>query len=271
MGKGQSEIRMIWLMVLIIVGVGAWFLEARIFTYLSALALVMSLMQYVDAIQKPAVEISAKTQLAYQETSKIPLYISSIVALVGGAMDWGFVVGVGVTCWIFFFLRWLRRLEGLLNQIQIRLSQTESLPFSAVENLSAQRAEFPTTAHSLGLNDQLKQWIFQGNPVLKAAILVLVVGIILLLRFATEHWQLSLALKLAIVAGVSAAVTGLGYWLQAKNRSFALALEGLGLAALFLTLFFAYYNAVIPTLGIAALCFAAIMSVTLALSLKQQS
>ncbi len=56
--------------------------------------------------------------------------------------------------------------------------------------------------------EQFKQWIFQGNPVLKVAILVLVIGIILLLRFATEHWQLSLAVKLAIVAGVSGAVTG---------------------------------------------------------------
>ena len=52
---------------------------------------------------------------------------------------------------------------------------------------------------------------------------------------------------------------------------FSLALEGLGLAALFLTLFFAYYNGVIATLGIAALCFAVIMSLTLYLSLKQQS
>lgn len=44
MHKGQSEIRMIWLMVLIIVGVGAWFLDVHLLTYLCALALVMSVM-----------------------------------------------------------------------------------------------------------------------------------------------------------------------------------------------------------------------------------
>src|SRR5690606_25046271 len=271
MGKGQSEIRMIWLMVLIIVGIGAWFLDVRIFTYLCGLAFVMSVMQYVDAIQTPAVKIAAETNLSVQETSKVPLYLSSIVALVGGAMEWSFVVGLGITAWIFFFLRWLRRLEGLLNQVQTRLHQTPINLSSTAENPPLQLAEYQTASASLELIDQLKQWIFQGNPVLKVAILVLVMGIVLLLRFATEHWQLSLALKLAIVASVSAAVTALGYWFQTKNRSFALALEGLGLAALFLTLFFAYYNAVIPTLGIAAVCFAAIMSVTLALSLKQQS
>ncbi|NNG74735.1 DUF2339 domain-containing protein [Acinetobacter sp. ANC 4277] len=271
MHKGQSEIRMIWLMVLIIVGVGSWFLELRIFTYLCGLAFVMSVMQYVDAIQTPTVKIAAETKLSVQETSKVPLYLSSIVAIVGGAMEWGFVVGLGITAWIFFFLRWLRRLESLLNQVQTRLHQTPINLSSTVENPPTQLPESQTTSASLELIDQLKQWIFQGNPVLKAAILVLVIGIILLLRFATEHWQLSLAVKLAIVASVSAAVTALGYWFQNKNRSFALALEGLGLAALFLTLFFAYYNAVILTLGMAALGFAVIMGVTLALSLKQQS
>jgi len=271
MGKGQSEIRMIWLMVLIIVGVGAWFLEARTFTYLCGLAFVVSIMQYVDAIQSPAIQIAETKNLSVQETSKVPLYLCSIIAIVGGILDWEFAIAVGITGWIFFFLRWLRRLEGLLNQIQTRLPHTQTLAYPTVENPPAQPPEFQAAPSTSGLIEQLKQWTFQGNPVLKVAILVLVIGIILLLRFATEHWQLSLALKLAIVAAVSAAVTGLGYWMQSKNRSFALALEGLGLAALFLTLFFAYYNAVIPTLAIAGVCFALIMGVPLILSLKQQS
>lgn len=106
---------------------------------------------------------------------------------------------------------------------------------------------------------------------LKTAISILVIGIILLLRFATEHWQLSLATKLAMVALSSAAVTGLGYRLQQRNRSFALGLEGLGLAALCLTLFFAYYNAIIPNLLIASGYFLLLMALTLWLSLRQQS
>ncbi|WP_166169380.1 DUF2339 domain-containing protein [Acinetobacter sp. SA01] len=271
MRKGQGEIRMIWLMVLIIVGMGSWFLDVRIFTYLCGLAFVMSLMQYIDTIQSRADEIAVETNISVQENSKVPLYLCSIIAIVGGILDWEFAVGLGITAWIFFFLRWLRRLEGLLNQIQTRLQHNQTPAYSAVENPPPQRPEYQTASSSSELMEQLKQWIFQGNPVLKVAILVLVIGIILLLRFATEHWQLSLAMKLAIVAAVSGAVTGLGYWMQSKNRSFALALEGLGLAALFLTLFFAYYNAVIPTLAIAGLCFALIMGVTLILSLKQQS
>lgn len=272
MHKGQSEIRMIWLMILIIVGVGAWFLKAHIFTYLCGLALVISVMQYVDALQTPAAQIATEKHILFQETSKVPLYLASIVALVGGAMDWSFVVGAGVTAWIFFFLRWLRRLEALLNQVQRRLQQVPTTAYVAVEPTShTEPPELPFTSNSISLVDQFRQWIFQGNPVLKVAILVLIIGIVLLLRFATEHWQLSLALKLSIVASVSGAVTALGYGLQAKNRSFALALEGLGLAALFLTLFFAYYNGVIEMFWVAAFCFAVIMLLTLHLSLKQQS
>src|SRR5690606_24502763 len=52
---------------------------------------------------------------------------------------------------------------------------------------------------------------------------------------------------------------------------FALALEGLGLGSLFLTLFFAYYNLVIPTLPLAACVFIIILAMTLYLSLKQES
>lgn len=272
MHKGQSEIRMIWLMALIIVGVGAWFFKLQIFTYLCGLAFVMSVMQYVDTLQTPAAQIATETHISLQETSKVPLYLASIIALVGGVMEWSLVVGAGITAWIFFFLRWLRRLEALLNQVQMRLQQVQTATYAAVEPTSrTEPPELAATSNSISLVDQFRQWIFQGNPVLKIAILVLIIGIVLLLRFATEHWQLSLALKLAIVASVSGAVTALGYGLQAKNRSFALALEGLGLAALFLTLFFAYYNGVISTLGIAALCFAVIMSLTLYLSLKQQS
>ena len=45
----------------------------------------------------------------------------------------------------------------------------------------------------------------------------------------------------------------------------------MGLGALFLTLFFAYYNLVIATLSLAALVFLVILAITLYLSLKQES
>jgi len=291
--KAQGEIRMIWLMVLIICAVGAWFLAVPTLTYLCLIAFVMSVIQYVDAIQKPIDVIAQQSKYQVEYTSKVPLYISSIIALVGGLLSLSWMVAIGATLWIFFFLRWLRRLETnlqvmnyrqlmIIHQQQSQTSKSHSNIELSLDQSSDQFANQtispvsnhinPLTAHEqLGFMEQMSQWIFKGNPVLKVAILVLVIGVILLLRFATEHWQLSLALKLGIVTLISAMVTAIGYSLKNKNRSFSLALEGLGQAGLFLTLFFAYYNQVIGTLIIAALCYAIIMMLTLYLSLKQQS
>ena len=97
MHKGQSEIRMIWLMVLIIVGVGAWFFKLQIFTYLCGLAFVMSVMQYVDAIQDPLQQIAQQTRVPLQSTSKVPLYVSSIIAVVGLTLHLSWMVGLGLT------------------------------------------------------------------------------------------------------------------------------------------------------------------------------
>ncbi|MGE8540418.1 MAG: DUF2339 domain-containing protein [Acinetobacter sp.] len=272
--KGSNEIRMIWLMALIIVAVGCWFSDWKIFSYLCGLAFAVSVMHYVDDLQKPLDQLSAEAGLPLVPSSKIPLYLSSIMVLVGGFSHIGILTGVGISAWIYFFLRWLKRIERNVLSIQ---HQLHAHPMLADESSFAARtsavkaAPQMNSATAISLTDQLKLWLFQGNPVLKAAIAVLVIGVILLLRFATEHWQLSLAVKLAIVAAVSAGVTLLGYVLQRRNRGFALALEGLGLASLSLTLFFAYYNLVIPNLALAGLCFAGIIALAIWLSLKQQS
>ncbi|NHB59557.1 DUF2339 domain-containing protein [Acinetobacter sp. 194] len=279
MFKGQNEIRMMWLMVLMIVGIGAWFLNVHALAYLCGIALIVSVIQYVDAIEKPTQSMSQQGQVKLTHTSRIPLYIASIVAVVGGFLHLSGMMALGITLWVFFFLRWLRRLENNLNTLQSKLKHSTQMPLDShpdlqqTTNLSSQAVGHTTESSSneIGLQQQIQQWLFTGNPVLKVAILILVIGVILLLRFATEHWQLSLAFKLTIVAGVSALVTILGYLLILKNRSFALALEGLGLAGLFLTLFFAYYNHVIPSLFGAGLCFIVIMAITLYLSLKQQA
>ncbi|MDV2470349.1 DUF2339 domain-containing protein [Acinetobacter chinensis] len=271
--KGQNEIRMIWLMVLIIVAVSAWFLKTPVVTYICVVALMISVMQYVDAVRKPLDELSVQYQHTSEPTSKMPLYIASVLAFAGGFMDLQWLTALGVTAWIFFFLRWLQRLELALNRLQFQIGNRKTAdhiaePFQSVAEEQRQSHNAET---ELSLSGQIRQWIFTGNPVLKVAISVLIAGLILLLRFATEHWQLSLALKLVIVAGFSAAIAGGGYTLFSRNRSFALALEGLGIAGLFLTLFFAYYNSVIASLLSASLCFAVIMAVTVWLSLKQQS
>lgn len=278
MRSANNEIRMIWLMILIIAGMGAWFLEVKPIAYLCGVAFVMSVMQYVDIFAQGIDQFKEKVGARVETTSKVPLYLSSIFTVVGGIMEWSFMVTIGVTAWIYFFLRWLKRLERALQMVQSQIQHPSIIPLSSetsqteISYLATEKlTNFIEDAQSPSFFQQIKLWVFTGNPVLKVAILVLVIGIILLLRFATEHWQFSLALKLIIISAVSFAVVSLGYWIQHKNRSFALALEGLGLAGLFLTLFFAYYNLVIPNIFWASFSFVVVMALTLSLSLKQQS
>ncbi len=274
MAAGRNELRMIWLITLLIAGISAWYLGYQIVTYLCGLGFIFSVMQYVTAVEAPLNQLATQQQMYLERNSKVPLYISSITAIVGGLAELDWLMGIGITAWVFFLLRWLQRLERRLIQLQSHShsanpsqrppDRSDSVPF--MKNEPAQEA-----TNSPHLVDQLQRWLFQGNPVLKVAISILVIGIILLLRFATEHWQLSLAAKLGLVALASGCIAGLGYRLMQKNRSFALALEGLGLGSLFLTLFFAYYNLVIPTLPLATLLFLIILVITLYLSLKQES
>ena len=114
-------------------------------------------------------------------------------------------------------------------------------------------------------------WMIHGNPILRVAVTVLMVGIVLLLRFASEHWQLSLGVKLGFIASAGMVTTIAGYWLQKKNQLFAVALQGLGLAVVFLTLIFSHHFAVIASLGTASTLFVILLLVTVYLSLKQQA
>lgn len=351
MQTGQSEIRIIWFMVLMVVAMGAWWLDVPMLSYVCAIAAGMSIMLYGGRVQQ-ALEhnIDART-MRYVPTSKVSMYLAAMIAMLGMLLDWYLIVSLAVGAWIFLLLRWLSRLEQAVYQIQQRqqtsASQTEvstsntSAPYVTTTDVAAtftlqnavpekqlmpeddiaesrvglaqtgadNSSELPTQSVSSpailatqaeqhfaksntvaqdfihpsaqtssqaqashpSLLEQAQTWLLHGNPVLKVAIVVLLTGVVLLLRFATEHWQFSLAVKLIFVAAVSAAVTVLGYLLRAKNRSFALGVQGLGLAGLCLTLFFAYYNLVIPNLAMASVCFIAVMLLTLWLSLKQQS
>ncbi|ENX51383.1 MULTISPECIES: DUF2339 domain-containing protein [Acinetobacter] len=114
-------------------------------------------------------------------------------------------------------------------------------------------------------------WMIHGNPILRVAVAVLMVGVVLLLRFASEHWQLSLGVKLSFIASAGVIITVTGYVLQKKNQLFAVALQGVGLAVVFLTLIFSHHFAVIASLSTASILFVMLLLATVYLSLKQQA
>ena len=265
MTNKQSELRLMWLLGLLIVGVGSWFVfENHVISLLCGLAFVMSIMQYVNVLAQQA-EPQAPVR------SRVPLYMCSILAVIAAVLQWSWLFGLALSLWIYFLLSWLQRLEQRLNQ---RVYEPQVQPLEVIadpfpeQNIEVQTENLKETN---SLSQSIQHWLFQGNPVLKGAIVVLVIGVILLLRFATEYWQVSLSVKLLSLVGIAALVTAFGVYLSTKNRSFALGLQGLGIATLCLDLFFSYYNQLLPNFWVASLLFAGVMALSIYLSLKQKS
>ncbi|EEH67340.1 MULTISPECIES: DUF2339 domain-containing protein [Acinetobacter] len=136
---------------------------------------------------------------------------------------------------------------------------------SSIDEMSSKQIEQPTWWRPA------VDWMMHGNPILRVAVAVLMVGVVLLLRFASEHWQLSLGAKLGFIAAAGGITTFVGYILQKKNQLFAVALQGLGLAVVFLTLIFSHHFSVIASLTSASILFVILLSLTVYLSLKQQA
>jgi uncharacterized membrane protein len=82
---------------------------------------------------------------------------------------------------------------------------------------------------------------------------------------------IKLGVKLSFIAIAGVITTIAGYLLQKKNQLFAVALQGVGLAVVFLTLIFSHHFAVIASLSTASILFVILLLATVYLSLKQQA
>ncbi len=82
-----------------------------------------------------------------------------------------------------------------------------------------------------------RAWLFGGNTVLRVGVVLLFLGLAFLLRYATEGVVVPVELRYAGVAATALGLLGLGWWLRARNSSYALILQGAGIAVLYLTVF----------------------------------
>lgn len=82
-----------------------------------------------------------------------------------------------------------------------------------------------------------KNWLFGGNTLVRSGIVILFIGISFLIKYAAEHTQLPIELRLAgiILAGIALLVVG--WRLREKRAQYAWALQGGGIGVLYLTIF----------------------------------
>lgn len=181
-----------------------------------------------------------------------------------------------------YFFQILIKTQDQLTSLEQRLQQLEqgiqvqksSIPdMTSVDSAVIVDKSQPVVEKSLwgNLQTQVLNWMQHGNPILKLAIIVLLIGVVLLLRFASEYWQLSLGLRLGLIASAAIATTVVSYVLRGRNLNFAIALQGLGLAVVFLTLIFAYHFSVMESLWSVGIVLFVLLASTIFLSLKQDT
>lgn len=86
----------------------------------------------------------------------------------------------------------------------------------------------------------LRRWLFGGNTIVKLGVGILFIGLAFLAKFASEHVQLPIELRLAGIAAVAVVLLGVGWRLRHTRAGYAQALQGGAVAVLYLTLFVAF-------------------------------
>ena len=110
-------------------------------------------------------------------------------------------------------------------------------------------------------------WFKGGNAIVRIGVIVLLVGVVLLLRLANELITIPIEVRLGAVAVGGVVLTLIGLKLRQKRRSYALSLQGAGLAIVYFTLFAAFrlYEVLPASLTFGLLAILAIVSAALAL------
>lgn len=273
----------------------------------AALGLTVVIVQSISNLHQRLVQLEQLTsqpliQAVGIGTQKIVIYVAALLALWAYANTWMWLVGGALLVLLLCLIQLISTFQHRLAQLEQRQQQPTALtsktstlpmaepPLSPAMPMSGQLTRTQQQDATVQQPQQTSfdpnpissestpawwqpavDWMQHGNPILRVAVALLMVGVVLLLRFASEHWQLSLGVKLGFIALAGGVTTLAGYVLQRKNALFAISLQGLGLAVIFLTLIFAHHFEVLQSLMTASILFVILLVITVVLSLKQQA
>ncbi|WP_425641300.1 DUF2339 domain-containing protein [Marinomonas gallaica] len=86
-------------------------------------------------------------------------------------------------------------------------------------------------------SEKVRDFFFQGNPVVRVGMLVLFFGLSFLAKYASGAGLFPIELRLTVIALVAIGLLGLGWKTRTRHNGYGLILQGGGIAALYLTLF----------------------------------
>ena len=115
-------------------------------------------------------------------------------------------------------------------QSQAQAAAQSSAAQSAQRRRVARPAEREESAFA-----PLIDWLMHGNLLLKTGVVVLFLGLVFLLRFASERIHVPIEMRYLSVMGSGLAAAVAGWFLQRRRREYGLILQGFGMAVMYLT------------------------------------
>jgi len=119
--------------------------------------------------------------------------------------------------------------------------------------------------------DFARNFLLGGNTVARVGVLVLLVGVTLLAKWAADHALFPIEARLAFASLIGVSLTAVGYRLRTSRPAFATTLQGGGLAALYLVVFAAFRQYGLVPAGMAFSLFAIIAAAGCVLAVLQSS
>ena len=116
-----------------------------------------------------------------------------------------------------------------------------------------------------------RDWLLGGNTIVRVGLVILFIGLSFLVRYAAVAGLFPVELRLAVVGAAALALLAVGFGKRQARPDFALALQGGGVAVLYLTVFAAFRLYALMPAGLAFGLMIVVCALSCALALLQNS
>lgn len=156
--------------------------------------------------------------------------------------------------------------------VNIEASSAQSINLTASNTLNDSKT---ITPESLNIIEQVfalaKNWLFGGNTMVRAGVVILFIGISFLLKMVVDNGIIPIQLRLAAIAVGGLALLVIGWRLREKRAQYAWALQGGGVGVLYLTNFSALKLYGLIPAGTAFTLLAAVAFLSALIAIKQSA